>query len=182
MVFFLDGLSVALLVLSPCLRSSLFLCVNSTHRFWWLSFSAQTDNNTRGRTTSTGALQYHCVGQALLGSALPLLARFPCLLVREFDGNLQRHLARVQKVVCSLLVFPSLFPESDSRWKVASCWEVVCLAGLFVIGDQFRYGFHSSVVDSMPLIGVADSGCSQRHTLKLRWHDRLWSYSGLTLL
>ena len=38
----------------------------------------------------------------LQGSALPLLARIPCLLVREFGGNLQRHLARVQKVVFSL--------------------------------------------------------------------------------
>ena len=62
-------------------------------RFWKLSFSVQTDSNTRGRTTPTGALQCHCVGQALQGSALPLLARLPCPLVREFGGNLQRHLA-----------------------------------------------------------------------------------------
>ena len=81
------------------------------------------------------------------------------------------------------LVFQPLYPESDSRWKVASCWRVVCLTGLIVVGDQFRYGFHSSVVDSMPLIGVSwirvcRRGCSQRHTLKLRWHDRLWPHSG----
>ena len=70
-------------------------------RFWKL-FSVQTDSNTRGRTTPTGALQCQCVGQALQGSALPLLARFPCPLVREFGGNLQRHLACIQKVVFSL--------------------------------------------------------------------------------
>ena len=45
-------------------------------------------------------------------------------------------------------VVQPLFPESDSRWKVASCWRVVFLTGLFVVGDQFRYGFHSSIVDS----------------------------------
>ena len=71
-------------------------------RFWKLSFSVQTDSNTRGRTTPTGALQCHYVWQALQGSALPLLARFPCPLVREFGGNLQRHLACIQKVVSSL--------------------------------------------------------------------------------
>ena len=71
-------------------------------RFWKLSFSVQTDNNTRGRTTPTGAVQCHYVGQALHGSALPVLARYPCPLVREFGGNLQRHLACIQKVVSSL--------------------------------------------------------------------------------
>ena len=94
---------------------------------WWHSFSVQTDSNTRGRTTSTGALQYHCVGQAFQGSALPLLTRPPCPLVREFGGNLQRHLARVQKVVFSL-----------------SC-------------------------TSLSFLELLMQGCSQRHTLELRW-------------
>ena len=56
------------------------------------------------------------------------------------------------------LFSPSRVPASlswDSRWKVASCSRVVCLTGLFVVGDQFRYGFHSSVIDSIPLIGVS---------------------------
>ena len=94
--------------------------------------------------------------------------------------------SRPESCLFSLVLQP-LFPESDSRWKVASCWGVVCLTGLFVVGDQFRYGFHSSVVDSMPLIGVSwirvyRRGSSQRHTPKLRWHDRLCLHSGLTLL
>ena len=102
-------------------------------RFLKLSFSVQSDSNTRGRTTPTGALQCHYVGQALQGSALPLLARFPCPLVREFGGNLQRHLACIQKVVSSLsctslsfLGFPMegcplfegrLSDESLRRWR-----------------------------------------------------------------
>ena len=42
------------------------------------------------------------------------------------------------------LFSPSRVPASlscDPRWKVAPCSRVVCLTGLFVVGDQYRYGF-----------------------------------------
>ena len=63
---------------------------------------------------------------------------------------------------------------------------VVCLTDLLVVGDQFRYGFHSSVIDSIPLIGVSrirvhKRGCSAPHAqVTMAWSAV--GHSGLTLL
>ena len=119
--------------------------------FWRLSFLVQTESNTRGRTTSTGAPQYHCVGQALQ----------VCHCWRAFRAlgtGVRRESSKASGLRPESCFLPSRVPASlswDSRWKVAPCSRVVCLTGLFVVGDQFRHSFHSRVVDSIPLIGVS---------------------------
>ena len=77
--------------------------------FWWLSFSVQTDSNTRGRTTSTGALQYHCVGQSLQGSALPLSAHFRALWYGSSEGIFRGIWLASRKLVSPSRVPASLF-------------------------------------------------------------------------